>query len=171
MQGCCGPLRHPVPHVRSEESVKEWPTGLQDELLRVGWSPERRVDTSEWRSIFEPHGLEMFPAAEDFLSRFGGLSFEKRPNGVDSYCFQFELDPRLCAGEEDLFLDWGKTMGKAWFPLGEYDNSRFFLAIDEDAVIYTAVNWIARFGRGVEGLAAIVFGVLPEPLEIDAVED
>ncbi|PWK91798.1 SUKH-3 immunity protein of toxin-antitoxin system [Lentzea atacamensis] len=143
-----------------------WPDGLYAELVRVGWTPDRRVDTEVWRADFETEGVQMFPAVEEFLSRFGGLVFEQRENGVDSDCFQFELDPDLCRGDGQLFIEWGESLGKGFYPLGEFDRGRFYLAMDSDGVIYRVTDELATFGRGVEGLAALVLGVASKPLPL-----
>lgn len=134
--------------------------------MSVGWTPDRRIDTSVWRADFESEGVHMFPIAEQFLARFGGLSFEQREGGIDSYCFQFELDPDLCRGDGQLFIEWGETLGKGFYPLGEFDRGRFYLGMDSDGVIYRATNELARFGKELEGLAALVLGVRAEPLPL-----
>lgn len=136
------------------------------ELERAGWTPDRKVDTAKWRREFDPRGVPMPLAADEFLSRFGGLSFEWRRGGVDAHRVDVELDPGLCAGEEDGIIEWGQELGKAMFPLGEIERGRHLLAIDEDGMIYRLTDGIAVYGRGAEGLKALLTGVLPEILPL-----
>ncbi|MFF9656599.1 SUKH-3 domain-containing protein [Streptomyces griseoluteus] len=77
----------------------------------------------------------------------------------------FELDPELACGEEDRFLQWGESLGRSLFPLGELDHGRFFLAIDEAAEIYLVETWLARFGPAPQALENLVLGVAPHRID------
>jgi hypothetical protein len=47
------------------------------ELLKMaGWYEGRQVDTSLIEAVLEKKGYTAFPIVRDFLSQFGGLSFE-----------------------------------------------------------------------------------------------
>ncbi|SES07312.1 SUKH-3 immunity protein [Lentzea xinjiangensis] len=109
----------------------------------------------------------MPPAADEFLSRFGGLSFEWREIGVYTHRVDVDLNPELCVGQEDGFIEWSQELGKAMFPLGEIDRGRHMLAIDEDGMLYDLIDGIAVYGPGVEGLNALLSGVLPERLPFE----
>ncbi len=39
--------------------------------------------------------------------------------GVEAARFPFLLDPSVCEGEEDLFLEWSEELGRCLFPIGE----------------------------------------------------
>jgi hypothetical protein len=107
----------------------------------------------------------MHPAAEAFLSEFGGLNVDIRGAGRTKAREPFELDPSLCSGEDDRFLEWGSDLGRSLYPLGELDRGRFFLGMDEHAVIYLVEAWLASFGPGDHGLSALCEGI--RPIEID----
>lgn len=107
----------------------------------------------------------MHDAADEFLTEFGGLRSEFSSPGVTSAREPFEFDPSLCLGEEDRFVDWNRRTGKNIFPLGELDNGRFFLGIDEDSVMYLVADWLGEFGPGLDGLRKLILGYAPHALD------
>jgi hypothetical protein len=138
-----------------------FPRKVERVLTTSGWFPGRRVDTATWRAGID---LEMHPAAESFLSEFGGLQVDIYGPGKSVAREPFELDPLLCQGEEDRFVEWGANLGCSLYPLGELDQGRFFLGIDELGVIYLVVDWLASFGSADEGLTALILGIKPTHL-------
>ncbi|MFJ3235987.1 SUKH-3 domain-containing protein [Streptomyces sp. NPDC086787] len=68
-------------------------------------------------------------------------------------------------GEEDRFADWSHTIGRAIFPLGELDEGRFFLGIDENSAIYLVETWLATFGSAQDALEKLILGIAPERIE------
>ncbi|MFJ3661696.1 SUKH-3 domain-containing protein [Streptomyces sp. NPDC090119] len=62
--------------------------------------------------------------------------------------------------------DWGESLGRRLFPLGELDHGRFFLAIDEAAEIYLVEAWLASFGLAPRALENLVRGVAPRRIEV-----
>ncbi|WP_406516024.1 SUKH-3 domain-containing protein [Streptomyces sp. NBC_00873] len=133
-------------------------------LLLAGWTPGRRVDTSAWRARLEGSGFSMHEAAERFLSEFGGLSFEYGGYGISRTREPFELDPLLGLGEDDRFREWGELIGVTLFPIGELDQGRYFLGLDDMGEIYLVADWLARFGIGLSGMESLILGVMPEVL-------
>ncbi len=107
----------------------------------------------------------MHDAAEAFLREFGGLTVDVSGPGITCARTPFELDPERARGEEDRFLEWGVSIGRRLFPLGELDQGRFFLAIDEVDEIYLVETWIARFGPVPQALENLVLGVAPRRIE------
>jgi hypothetical protein len=136
-----------------------FPRRTERALRKAGWRPGRRVDPRQWCS--EIKGIALHPAAEAFLTEFGGLDMRIGGLGRTSAREPFTLDPSLCTGEEGRFLDWSGWIGRSLYPLGELDHGRFFLGIDEEAEIYLVIDWLARFGRGDDGLTALCEGVKP----------
>ena len=108
--------------------------------------------------------MRLHDAAERFLTEFGGLGVSL--SGPDITCAKtpFEFDPELCVGEEDRFADWGETIGRDLFPIGELDQVRFFLGIDENSEIYLVADWIATFGPLKDALERLVLGVRPQTI-------
>ena len=142
-------------------------TGIVDRTLReAGWRPGRRVPVQRWRAQLEATGLiRMHDAAERFLTEFGGLHVWISGPGITCARTDFAFDPGALAGEEDRFADWSETLGRDIFPIGELDEGRFFLGIDENSEIYLVETWVARFGPVQDALEKLVLGIAPQPTE------
>jgi hypothetical protein len=116
--------------------------------------------------MFERTGLSMHDAADAFLREFGGLAVNISGPGINRARESFELDPELTwDGEEGRFLEWGESIGRRLFPLGELDHGRFFLAIDEISEIYLVETWVASFGRMPQALENLILGVAPHVID------
>ncbi|MFI7320378.1 SUKH-3 domain-containing protein [Streptomyces venezuelae] len=144
--------------------VSELSEEAERALLLAGWTPGRCVDTSAWRARLEDSGFVMHEAAESFLSEFGGLSFEYGGDGISRAREAFELDPLLALGEDDRFSEWGELTGVTLFPIGELDQGRYFLGLDEAGTIYLVADWLAQFGVGLNGMESLILGVAPQVL-------
>jgi hypothetical protein len=138
-----------------------WSENVEAVLRESGWVPGRAVATKAWRAQFETEGLEMHPAAELFLTEFGGLAIDVRGPGVTTARAPSNFDPRLCIGEGDRFLGWGARLGRSIYPVGDHDDGRFFLGIDEQDVLYLVGDWIGTFGRSADAIAELVEGYAP----------
>ncbi|CAL9611208.1 hypothetical protein SUDANB58_05639 [Streptomyces sp. enrichment culture] len=145
--------------------MSDWSPEVRGVLEASGWTPGRKVDTGRWRSMFESVGLAMHDAAESFLQEFGGLTVNVSGPGVSCARTPFALDPELAWGEDDRFAEWGESIGYRPFPLGELDNGRFFLVIDEVGVIYLVETWVADFGPMPQALENLVLGVAPRRID------
>ncbi|MEU3619916.1 SUKH-3 domain-containing protein [Streptomyces sp. NPDC006872] len=55
-----------------------------------------------------------------------------------------------------------QTIGRDLFPIGELDEGRFFLGIDQSNEIYLVETWVATFGPAQDALEKLVLGVAPE---------
>ncbi|NUP23769.1 MAG: SUKH-3 domain-containing protein [Streptomyces sp.] len=137
---------------------------VADVLRTSGWDPQRTVDPTQWTLPFEERGIRAHQQAQEFLAEFGGLNVDISGPGVNCAREPFELDPLLCLGEEDRFSEWGEELGLQLFPLGELDQGRFFLGMDENGVVYLVADWVARFGPWPQAIDALVRGVAPEEI-------
>ncbi|MGV9297450.1 MULTISPECIES: SUKH-3 domain-containing protein [Amycolatopsis] len=142
--------------------MKEFSPEVVEALEAAGWHRGRQVDVEGWRAGLAGEGLRMPDAAAEFLASFGGLKFDLKGRGITRGKEPFDLDPLVAAGEEGRFVDWGREIGRALFPIGELDGGHFFLAIDEEGEIYCLADRLGSFGRGVEGLEGLILGVMPE---------
>lgn len=133
-----------------------------DVLRASGWEPGRRVVVDGWRTDLEAEGFVMHAAAEKFLSEFGGLFVDIHGSGVSCARVPFELDPMLCSGEWDRFADWGGALGKLFFPIGELDYGHFFLAIDEEGILYLIVDVVEQLAANEKGLEMLIRGIAAE---------
>jgi hypothetical protein len=138
-------------------------TAETEETLRAaGWFPGRCVSVELWREQLEESGeVRMHEAAERFLAEFGGLSVWISGPGITCAKSPFNFDAELLVGEEDRFAEWSQTIGRDLFPIGELDEGRFFLGIDENSEVYLVETWVATFGPAQDALEKLVLGVAP----------
>lgn len=135
---------------------------VDDVLRRAGWMPGRQADLTRWKGTlpeFEWHG-----AAEKFLREFGGIRVVVEGFGVKSTREPFEFDPDVAFGEEERFVDLSALYGRKFFPVGEFGQGEFFLAIDEDSVVYLVARRAWRYSKVDQALDQLVTGVAPEKL-------
>lgn len=107
----------------------------------------------------------MHPAAERFLSEFGGLTVEVAgpdpgPGGREA----FEFDPTDALGDEGRFADWGTDIGRSLFPVGSIKQEMFHLAIDEESVVYLVSSWLATYGPAPRAVGRLVLGHRPRTI-------
>lgn len=103
-------------------------------------------------------------AAEEFLQEFGGLRVDISGPGITCAREPFELDPELAIGEEERFAEISESFNRTFFPVGELGQGEFFLAIDEEGVVYLLGARVLRLGAGDLALEHLVTGVAPERL-------
>jgi hypothetical protein len=127
-------------------------------LRRSGWRPSRRVEIVGWCDWLGQFDFEVHDSFREFISEFGGLAIEERGEGEVRAREPIEFDPDSARGEEDRFQGWNRIVGKTILPIGELDQGRYFLGIDEDGAIYVMVDWLGRFGIGIEGLENLILG-------------
>lgn len=112
--------------------------------------------------------MDMHPVAERFLAEFGGLVVDNHGFGRTAAKEPFELDPDRCEGEEGRFLDWSQTLSRSIYPVGELDEGRFFLGIDEQSELYLVTDWVGSFGVGDAGLIALCRGTAARQVSPDS---
>lgn len=130
-------------------------------LTRSGWFPGRVVDVDRWAGLLRDEGIELHAAAVVFLREFGGLVVDESGPGISRAREPFVLDPATCDGEGDRFLEWSGELGRRIVPVGELDQGRFFLGLDETSELYLVETFVATFGRVPAGLERLVRGVMP----------
>uniref|UniRef100_A0AAU2A5X7 SUKH-3 domain-containing protein n=1 Tax=Streptomyces sp. NBC_00093 TaxID=2975649 RepID=A0AAU2A5X7_9ACTN len=132
-------------------------------LRRAGWLPDRQVDLAPWKTSMSD--FRWHAAAEEFLQEFGGIRVDISGSGITCTRESFEFDPELAVGEEDRFAELSELFGRRFFPLGETGQGEFFLAIDEEGVVYLLASRVLRVGAGDSALENLVTGVAPEVLD------
>ncbi|WP_433797813.1 SUKH-3 domain-containing protein [Actinoplanes sp. CA-252034] len=141
-----------------------FPPQVDEVMRRAGWYPGRSVDVERWRTG-PGSEVSMHPAAERFLSEFGGLSIDVSGAGVDVGRDPFEFDPTDELGElgdEGRYAEWGEIIGRSLFPVGFFKREMFRLAIDENSVIYFVTSWLAGYGPAPRALERLVLGYKPQ---------
>jgi len=135
------------------------PAETIETLLSSGWTPGRLVDIRQWIEVLDGEGFAIHEAARKFLSEFGGIFVDVQGSGISCARVPFELDPTLCSGESDRFSDWGRRLGRALYPIGELDYGQFFLAIDEDGVLFIVSDVVGRLDLREKGLDMLIRGI------------
>lgn len=130
-------------------------------LRGAGWFAGRRVDTSPWVGLLRAEGIEVHDAADAFLRELGGLAVDARGPGITRARESFAIDPRLCVGEGDRFLEWSAHVGRRLVPVGGLDHGRFFLGIDETGELYVVEAYLATFGTMPDAMDRLALGVMP----------
>ena len=129
-----------------------------ERVLRLsGWFPGRQTEIQDWKlqlSRFSWHS-----AAERFLTEFGGITVELSGPGVSCARQSFEIDPELAVGEEGRFQELSERFDRRFFPLGEVGVGDFFLAIDENGLLYLLAAWAFHLGAWDEALENLITGV------------
>ncbi|MGW5101243.1 SUKH-3 domain-containing protein [Streptomyces sp. NPDC004100] len=151
--------------LRGVGAVTGFTAETEETLRTAGWFPGRCVSVELWRERLEESGeVRMHEAARSFLAEFGGLSVRFGGPGVTCARSSFDFDAGLVVGEEGRFAEWSRTIGRALFPIGELDEGRFFLGIDQHGEIYLVETWVAAFGPAQEALEKLVLGIGPEAI-------
>ncbi|MEW2417402.1 SUKH-3 domain-containing protein [Streptomyces sp. NPDC046866] len=127
----------------SSNFIDGYSPAVEEELRAGGWDPERSVDVCRWVGPLEAGGLVAHAAARAFLAKFGGLRFVFSGPGVECARTPFLLDPSVCEGEEEVFLEWGEELGLSLFPIGEQAEGVAFLAMDENGALISLGSGIA----------------------------
>ncbi|MCR8944931.1 SUKH-3 domain-containing protein [Streptomyces sp. OUCMDZ-4982] len=135
---------------------------VEDVLRRAGWLPGRRIDIAPWK--LSATEFVWHAAAESFLQEFGGLRVDISGPGITRAREPFEFDPELAIGEGGKFANLSELFDRKFSPLGEIGQGEFFLAIDEEGIIYLLGDWALKYGTGDFALEKLVTGVAPERL-------
>ncbi|WP_436771622.1 SUKH-3 domain-containing protein [Yinghuangia sp. YIM S09857] len=146
---------------RSPEAEHNFSDDLDHALRGIGWTPGRRVAPEQWLTSLESDGLRRHDAATEFLAEFGGLARPCSGPGITSAREAFDLNPALCEGEGGRFRDWSAHIDRVIFPVGEIENGRAFLGIDETSELYLVETCLASFDQMPYALEGLVLGYRP----------
>jgi len=139
---------------------------VESALREAGWRAGRNTDAEFWIDHFEEAGCLATDEAVDFLVEFGGLDFLLAGRGIDRAREPFDLDPILCDGNVDRFLDWGRKIERSLFPIGAMSRDYASLGIDEFSEIYLIEDRISSFGRMPQAMESLILGKMPVCLDL-----
>ena len=127
-------------------------TETEQTLRRAGWYPGRHVPevVSSLKDNETLSGFEMFPAAEEVLSEFGGLKVDQQGPGETGAREPFQFDPALAGYEEEFFSDFSRLVNTKLYPLGEAANGHSYWAIGENGNVYLVMFEIGLLGKNIE---------------------
>ncbi|WP_091053384.1 SUKH-3 domain-containing protein [Glycomyces sambucus] len=138
--------------------MTKWSDESSEILSLGGWFPGRSIDITCWTDWLEDSGFVIHDPFRSFIAEFGEIEIEQSGPGIAFRRSTVEFDPSLARGEEERFLEWSMQVHKQIIPIGELDQGRYFLGLDEDFSFYLVVDWLARFGAGKEGLDNLLGG-------------
>jgi hypothetical protein len=135
-------------------------------LAAVGWHTDRVVDTARWEAELLADGFPpLHPAALRFLGEFGGIDVPAGGPGVTRARESFTIEPALCIGEADRFIQLGESIRRAIAPIGELAGETCacaFLGIDEQQALYVVNSRLATFGRMPQAMDRLALGYMPQ---------
>jgi len=134
-------------------------------LRDAGWWPGRQAKIDGWVAALESEGFRIHPAAQRFLTEFGGLTIHVDGPGVTRYKEPFSLYPTSCSGEEDRITDWGRELGKTFYPLGAFGQRSFFIVMDSDGEVFLMMDDVGALGPGDTALEKLISGIAADWLE------
>ncbi|MEU5129882.1 SUKH-3 domain-containing protein [Streptomyces mobaraensis] len=143
----------------------------REALIAAGWSPERDAGYNALHgmltavSTVSPDGTvswEPFPAAENALRSFHGLTVRPAGPGVEVAARGCVVDPARARFTVRAAADFGREIGVRLFPLGVTDTETP-LFVDEEGRLFVADTggWWVLGDSVEEGLAALAEGRAP----------
>ncbi|KAJ5465034.1 SUKH-3 immunity protein [Penicillium daleae] len=150
--------------------MAEYTAETEHALREAGWTPRRKVGTSDMRHQLEQWGFTMSETAERFLSEFSGLVFPYNGPGITRARERIEFNPLLIGGEDDRCAVWSEDIGEILTPIGELAR-QWDLAISESGEIFTVADTLDSFGSGEEALENLILGVMPRDISLKIVDE
>ncbi len=134
-------------------------------LKRAGWFPGRDVQhaVKKWiRRLDRPGGFQIFEAARQALTEFGGLRVNVGGPGKTCARLPFVLDPTLAKNEEDRFSDHLDEVREPLYPLGEAGEGYVYIAITPTHRVFLIMDDAYPLGQGIEeAISNMILGVMP----------
>ncbi len=108
-------------------------------LIRAGWTPERRVDNSEWVTKLDHIGITLSPAAHEFMSCYAGLDI-RVPYDIDGKYWEDKiqialLDPTF-EPRASYTKDTKELTGLSLFMIEDRDRSYGLLYMSPDGCLF-----------------------------------
>ncbi|MEH0819083.1 MULTISPECIES: SUKH-3 domain-containing protein [unclassified Micromonospora] len=127
------------PEPRTSPEPGRFPPEVASALVDGGWRPGRGDEDIARIAILETHerssGHPQFPAAQEALAKFPGLTCGRRGPGRDVWISWFSIDPLHAAHTADTLADFGAVLGVRLFPIGS-ERQDSILAVDERGRIF-----------------------------------
>jgi len=116
--------------------VKELSERAVEVLTAAGWSPDRRVDTSELEIELVREEFTPSPAALEFLARFDRIAVRHKTGN------EFHFDPRVCFDfiGDQLLNDYGPRLGVDLCPLGQCAGGYMVLGMAPDGRVFAGFD-------------------------------
>ncbi len=160
------------PESQIEAPPQEFSEATQAALRSCRWFPARKVDVSKWRTILDADDddaeeVQMFPAAEQVLTNFGGLTIVPIRTPNDAYCPNtIVFDPNASEG----YAGFEPLLGLKLFRLGtQEDDDGWSLVIAENGYVFLGWSGLLFFeGRTfVEAIETTLVQAKRKPIAIN----
>jgi SUKH-3 immunity protein len=115
-------------------------------LQGAQWSPQRRVDISEWVETLRREGNEIFPTAEGIMRNYGGLRLEHEGFGGRSR-HDFEVNPDYWYDMREHIELVEEAVGSKVCPLGITTGAAMLAVLEDGRVISEFEGDIFQVGK------------------------
>ncbi|MFI7273826.1 SUKH-3 domain-containing protein [Streptomyces sp. MS19] len=138
-----------------------WSQETERVLRGAGWSPGRAVGVESYEELLSRSGgFAMHPAARDFLAEFGGLEVEARGPGISALKADFQIDPTLAEGEDEIFDVLSEEAGTNLYPLGMMGRRNLYIGMAADGRVFLGMDSVSEYAEnGDRALEKLVEGI------------
>jgi SUKH-3 immunity protein of toxin-antitoxin system len=154
---------------------ERFPAEVADVLRDAGWSAQPRTDAQVdtvvgfVSRVVGHYGarIEVFPAATEVLTAFGGLYVLQDGPGRELRRRPFAIDPMQVAASAETLADLGKVLQTRLFPIGMEGDHESVLAVDEAGRVFALDHaGVWYLGASVDAaITALVLGTQPPRLD------
>jgi len=130
------------------------------QLVAAGWREDRRWDTRGVAERLQRRGFELFPAAQAFLERYGGLYALGDTTVWRGTLTYFHTDPDEAATDPSWIDGRERATGTRVFPIGSTEYDDYILIMDEHGRIFGMDMYLEMtyWADDAEGPLEIVLG-------------
>ncbi len=105
-------------------------------LNAAGWKADRRSSVHDIDERLKARGFELFPAARDFLERYGRLCFRGDTMHPRSSGIYFHTDPENVPADLGWTRIWESASGTRVYPIGQTAYEDYTLFMDQHGRIF-----------------------------------
>jgi len=110
----------------------------KQQLIKAGWYPGRKINISQYESVYEKYGYNFFPAARKFVEEFGDLYIE------DYFYFKYAKNNTACRQSSTEAIQFTYPMpeevrelvGRDIVPVAVLNHMEIRIYISEDGKFY-----------------------------------
>jgi hypothetical protein len=111
-------------------------------LADAGWTEDRRWPTDGLADRLKGRGFSLFPAANAFLERYGGLRVRGGTTHWRGTEIYFHTDPDDVATDSSWILEWEQVTGTRVVPIGTTAYAEYLLIMDEHGRVFGMDLWL-----------------------------
>ncbi|MBO4207078.1 SUKH-3 domain-containing protein [Micromonospora echinofusca] len=130
------------PEPQPSPQPDRFPPEVSNSLVAAGWQPgfgDEALATIAIEETCEVSGVSRghhpFPAVQQLLAMFPGLSSSRMGPGTEVWISGFTIEPLSAAYSADTLADFGRVLGVRLFPIGT-EQQESILAVDEHGRVF-----------------------------------